>query len=102
MGNDSLYATQSDVWEYIPDSTSGIGEIENNSVFTAYPNPVVDKIYINGLQQILHYEVRNIQGVIIWEGKDIEQQNFSFLSSGMYFLEFKSNTKQQILKFIKQ
>nr|MBK9651865.1 aryl-sulfate sulfotransferase [Bacteroidota bacterium] len=87
-GNGGFISSEKFVITNLLDPCGTLSASENgnqNTSISIYPNPVVDKIYINGLQQILHYEVRNIQGVIIWEGKDIEQQNFSFLSSGMYF-----------------
>ena len=41
-------------------------------------------------------------GQIIWTGKNIDQQDFSNLQNGLYFLQVINLTGKQTLKLIKQ
>ncbi|MBC7495061.1 MAG: T9SS type A sorting domain-containing protein [Flavobacterium sp.] len=74
--------------------------LHENSLTTPsiVPNPVQDKIYVQGFNNI-SFAIINANGQIIKEGKVfIGQIDISELQSGNYFLKIGTN----ILKFIKQ
>lgn len=70
--------------------------------FSIYPNPVTDKIVLNGFSQNIQFEIFNSIGEVILYGKNIEQNNLSFLSSGLYFLKVHAGNEILTTKFIKQ
>ncbi|MFZ4476612.1 MAG: T9SS type A sorting domain-containing protein, partial [Saprospiraceae bacterium] len=48
------------------------------------------------------YQLYNSMGQIIWTGKNIEQQDFSNLQNGIYFLKVSTQTRHQTFKLMKQ
>jgi|GEM_PF-1892561 len=67
-----------------------------------YPNPFSNRIQLKNTTGQENYQLYNSLGQIIWTGKNIEQQDFSNLQNGIYFLKVYTQTRQQILKLIKQ
>jgi hypothetical protein len=41
-------------------------------------------------------------GQIIWTGKNIDQQDFSYLQNGLYFLNVTNQNGMQCIKLVKQ
>jgi len=68
----------------------------------AYPNPFFDKIQMQNISGLENYQLSNSLGQIIWIGKNIEQQDFSYLKNGIYFLKVLTQTGQQSIKLSKQ
>ena len=66
----------------------------------AYPNPFTNRIYLKESAQNMEVVLRNTLGQIVFEGQDIEKQNFENLPSGIYFLRLK-NTSNETMKLIK-
>ena len=67
-----------------------------------YPNPFTHKINVIQDSGNEFYELNNSMGHAIWTGKQIEQQDFSGLSTGLYFLKVKNKTSYQMIKLIKR
>lgn len=74
--------------------------IENNfnSSFNIYPNPAKNQIIItnNSIKEDYQFQISNIQGKILWTGRNTKFFNSSFLSNGLYFITlkgFESNSK---------
>ncbi|WP_309642687.1 starch-binding protein [Flavobacterium sp.] len=66
-----------------------------------YPNPVVDVLQISSESNIYNYKMMNIQGVVLKEGKPIENAiDMSNLSSGLYFLQMTFENGQEEIKQI--
>jgi Protein of unknown function (DUF1566)/Secretion system C-terminal sorting domain len=62
-----------------------ISNVNNKNSLEIYPNPFSDFIYILGdAKEIVTF--CNSLGVLIYEGKNIAQQNFSALPNGVYVL----------------
>jgi hypothetical protein len=78
--------------------------IDENSkeIISVFPNPIVDRINLKGLSDIIHSEITNSMGQTIWIGNQIENVDFKFLLPGMYILKLSSNKNQSFVKFIKQ
>jgi arylsulfatase B len=65
-----------------------------------YPNPFTSTINIKPHTDNENYELFNNSGQLIYSGKNIEQQDFSNLSNGIYF--FKVSDQNKIFKIIKE
>ena len=66
-----------------------------------YPNPFLSKIFIENIVGDELYEMYNNIGQLIFEGKNIEKQDFSGLQKGIYFLEINGESVSKI-KLIKE
>lgn len=80
--------------------TTGINEIQpfNASVF---PNPFTSSISLKNKIGNELFELTNCVGEIIYSGNNIEQQNFSSLTNGIYFLKVVDKTTS-IIKLLKE
>lgn len=65
-------------------------------------NPFTDKINILSPNDNDIYELLNSIGQTIWSGKNIEKEDFSDLSQGVYFLCVQNPNSIQTVKLIKQ
>lgn len=65
-----------------------------------YPNPVTDYLNVEHAQGNESYRVLNGLGQVLYAGKGIQRQNFSGLSSGVYYLEIFSS-KKTVFRIIK-
>ena len=82
-------------------SATGIQNIEALKSLNVYPNPFTTSINIEGKLENEYYELLNLTGQIIWKGKQINTQNFSSLSDGLYFLKIYNGNASQTTKLIK-
>ena len=84
-------------------TTNGIDNIKSNPLkFDIYPNPFTNKINLINVTGKENYELINSIGQIMWKGMNIDQQDFSNLAVGIYFLKVKTNNSIQTVKLIKQ
>ena len=67
-----------------------------------YPNPFNSSINISGAIGSEFYSLTNLFGQMIWSGNNIEQQDFSSLTSGIYFLTIAQDNDRQTFKLIKE
>ena len=68
-----------------------------------YPNPASDVLNISGISEAADYEIYNIAGQKIDEGKVSNHHvNLNHLSKGVYFIQLKDKEKVTRLKFIKK
>ena len=70
----------------------------DNQVF---PNPFTDFIHLSNPDQNNRYRLLNAMNQTIFNGKNIELQDFSKIASGVYFLEISGNL-QQVIKLVKE
>jgi hypothetical protein len=80
------------------ESPTAINDVDKKNKLEAYPNPFFDYIKMNIKSSYEVSVLQNIKGEIIYKGKEIEQQNFSNLPKGVYFLRIK----KEIIKLIKE
>jgi polyhydroxybutyrate depolymerase len=79
--------------------TTGLNNTGDLNIKTiVYPNPFTKNITLTNRKGNEEYTLINFCGQVIWTGKSIEQNDFSFLSSGLYFLKVDTMT----IKLIKQ
>jgi arylsulfatase B len=66
-----------------------------------FPNPFSSHIYVDKVFENNHFELFNQQGIVVYSGKEISQQDFSILSEGIYFL-LNTSYPQQSIKLLKE
>ncbi len=81
-------------------SPSAINSLDGYSDLLAYPNPFSMRIYINPKYRGEMLELTDNSGQLIYSGINIESQDFSNLSEGIYFIKIKNKSKTG-LKLIK-
>lgn len=68
-----------------------VNEISRSNPHVVFPNPFNSMIQIKNKSGTEQFELTNIVGKIIYYGKDIDQQNFSNIPNGLYFLRIFDN-----------
>ncbi len=91
----------------VPNPNCGsVGNFETvfeKNEFTVFPNPFSNKITLQNKSTVMgNYKLMNAIGQTIWEGKNIEDQNFSEFPIGIYFLILTDQNATQMAKLIKQ
>ncbi|SHG98595.1 M28 family peptidase [Winogradskyella jejuensis] len=78
----------------------------NRNTFRVFPNPVVSELYIvSNLSETLELEFYNIEGKLVKKmnlNSDRSKLDVSSFSSGVYFVNIKSNLGDSTYKFVKQ
>jgi hypothetical protein len=80
------------------------GSAVNNVVQSAgalFPNPFVNYIQVNDISSDASYQMTDVSGRIVWAGNHIENQNFSTLPKGVYFVKIVDNQVMSLHKLIK-
>ncbi|MFA9215000.1 MAG: sulfatase-like hydrolase/transferase [Candidatus Methylacidiphilales bacterium] len=80
-----------------PCIVTGINEISKNLTINIYPNPFTKQIKINNLATKECVALFDSYGKCVYNGTDIENQDFSKLIIGIYFLK----TEKTTIKLIK-
>jgi hypothetical protein len=81
-----------------PEIPTAIFDVNLENIIQVYPNPFFDFIKIKDKLQTEMVVLTNVQGQIIYQGKEIELQDFSSSPKGIYFLK----SKNQTIKLIKE
>lgn len=77
--------------------TTGIENFnETNIKIEAFPNPFSNKINLTNTTGNENFTLINYFGQVIWTGKNIEQQDFSYLTNGLYFLRIDNRTTKLV------
>lgn len=103
VGTGHVYVGNSNFWEYTP-PTSSIDQATIPKPPTLYPNPVRDRLYINGLLDGLNeYSCYSIHRSLVKYGV-ISNQSISVenLPVGVYVLEIRDGKNYWRLKFLKE
>ena len=87
---------------YIEKYTSGVNNINISTNINVFPNPFTSKISMLNTDGSENYELLNTVGQCVWKGKHIENNEFSALISGVYFLKVRIDNSVQTIKLIKQ
>lgn len=66
----------------------------------AYPNPFSNRIFVNNAPINAVFSLTNAIGQVVFYGKNVEQEDFSALPTGAYFLRV-SDLKPTVFKFLK-
>ena len=76
-------------------------DLNNPDNLGVYPNPILDFITIKNAVGTEIFELHNALGQVFYSGYRIQNQNFSALPKGVYFLDIKSKTRS-VFKLIKE
>ncbi len=80
-----------------------LGRTANQArIFSVYPNPFSDYLYVNGLQQSASYGLYSADGRLIEQGKINESGvQLGHLPQGMYLIKLTEGTRTETRKIIK-
>lgn len=78
-----------------------VNEISDKQL-TIYPSPFYNKISVKGAAGNESYTLINPFGQTIWTGKHIEEQDFTYLPQGLYFLITTQNSRYYSVKLFKE
>lgn len=81
--------------------SSGIKDNGDDDPLNVYPNPFTNKLCLKNSKGRENYELLNAMGQSIWTGSMIEQQDFSALAPGVYFLRVNIQNSAQTIKMVK-
>lgn len=81
--------------------TLSINEIGENK-FLLHPNPVAEKLFIEGNLPTEQIRVYDINGRLMFESTDnLQYLNMAELSTGIYFVQIKSDNKWEVERIVK-
>lgn len=83
-------------------SSSVGGEYNLIHSIRVYPNPFNTTIRIEGASGGEEYHLINLNGQTMWTGRNIEEEDFSILQPGLYFLQVALPIGKKTIKLIKQ
>ncbi|MBC7865634.1 MAG: T9SS type A sorting domain-containing protein [Bacteroidia bacterium] len=102
-GNGGPTATGSGGFVQISYGTTNVNAIASKNNVSVFPNPFTNRISLQNASGKENYELVNSIGEIIWNGKQIEQKDFSDLKSGIYFLKITDEKGfVSVIKTVKQ
>ncbi len=78
-----------------------INESIKQSNLLVFPNPFIATIHIENKNGNENYDLYNSFGTLLFSGTNVQEQDFSYLSAGIYFLKVKSDGISNF-KLIKQ
>ncbi len=89
---------------YNPGSGSGIDDplISAGSPIRITPNPFSARIILHNTTGQENFALMNSMGQTLWVGHQVEQQDFSGLSAGIYFLRINSRHSSQTIRLVKE
>ena len=83
-------------------STAISDENEIKEVLSVSPNPFSAKMQISHISPQAGFRLSDMFGQLIYEGKAIDAQDFSYLAKGVYLLQITEGDKKFELKVIKE
>ena len=87
----SFFGTAPDFGAFETNYATDVEEIISENQLILYPNPVNEVLFVKN-QQVLSYEIVDLQGKIISRGGAVMGIDVSFLPAGFYFLKVKTIT----------
>ena len=67
-----------------------------------YPNPVVNKLFIQGLSDVAKVSIYNILGKLALSKTTSNTIDVAHLQSGMYIIKIVDQQKETVKKFMKK
>lgn len=87
--------------DYIEKYNTFVNNISSTAL-KVFPNPFSSKISVLEATGNENYELINSTGQTVWYGKQIENKDFSTVSSGIYFLKVKSDNTIKNIRIVKK
>ncbi|MEA4981669.1 MAG: DUF2271 domain-containing protein [Paludibacter sp.] len=85
--------------EWIPLNTA-IDEVEANSIYQLYPNPVTNKLFVSG-DDIKKVDICDLDGKVLYSSGS-QEIYLNFLPKGIYMVYIQTENKNIIRKFLKE
>jgi hypothetical protein len=82
-----------------PSSTTTFG---SSLLPTVSPNPFTNRIHVSNTTGGERYELQAVTGQVVWSGINVQQQDFTFLPSGIYVLTIKRDDLSHNVKIVKE
>ena len=79
-----------------------VGLIEQDLVFTIYPNPVSSELYLETNSAYDSFKIINATGQIVKTGSTSNKINVDSIPNGIYFIQLKTSNSVISRKFIKK
>ncbi len=79
--------------------TSVIEDIDSEQ-FNTFPNPVIDKLFIENASKIANIQLYSLEGKLISSFKNVEKIEMIKYDPGTYFLKIENNSGQRVTKKI--
>ena len=92
--------TQQEITDLYDSNSLGIDDL-NQLDISIYPNPVIDKLFIQGLSNPTKISVYDILGKLVLSKTTSSEINVDNLQSGIYILKIVDNQKEIVRRFIK-
>ena len=96
--NSPLSESNKPVWGTCP--SFGLDD-QNQLDISIYPNPVIDKLFIQGLLNPTKISVYDVLGKLVLSKTTSSEINVDNLQNGIYILKIVDNQKEIVRKFIK-
>ena len=99
----SITVFDEELWQKINDLNCSVtnNKVNEINVFSIGPNPFIDYIKVTSTQIDKESTLTDLTGKIIYQGNFINQQDFSKLPKGLYFLKTFEANKVKCVKLIK-
>ena len=93
-----------ELWDYINklSCATSLKDEQGLSNSTVFPNPFYDKITLKTSLQVINFTLETPLGESLWAGTTLEQNDFSYLPSGVYFLKVEFLDSNKIIKLVKK
>jgi len=98
-GGDNFSNYYNQLWEYTPDTASGIEELEKLEA-SIYPNPNNGNFSISINEKEFNVTVYDVTGKMIYQNKNEKQINLTDKPKGIYLLKIQSDNKIYSQKII--
>jgi hypothetical protein len=86
----------------LPAATTSVGSVEGRGKLSVYPNPVMDKIYLNGVNAEGEITIMDLTGKLVREQAASASCDVRDLQPGLYLLRYKNGNDVSMVKFVKQ
>ena len=89
------------VWGTCPTTSLSLNDQDVTNI-SMYPNPVVDKLFIQGLSDASKVSIYNVLGKLVVSTTTLKAIEVAHLQSGMYIVKILNQQKEIVKKFIKK
>jgi len=96
--NSPLIESNKPVWGSCP--SLGVND-QNLTNISIYPNPVKDKLFIQGLSNVSKVSVYNVLGKLVLSKMNSSEIYLDNLERGIYIINIRDENRETVLKFIK-
>lgn len=81
----------------------GTNSIQQNELvdFTVFPNPTIEKLTVKSEKQVIHTEVRSLDGTLLIDSKE-KEIDLKELAQGVYIVQVYTNGGNGVCKVLKQ